>query len=885
MNILNRVTLKTMAKNRVRTVVTVIGIILSAAMMTAVTTSIASLQQFMVRLVRAETGDWHGAAYGCEASDVERIRTEKGVSALGVIRRVGYAPLETVEKQTKPYLFIGAIDEGTEDVLPIHITDGRLPENGQELILPKHLRTTGKIRHAIGDRLTLSPGGRLLDGVALGQQDLLQAGETLSAGVERTYTVVGFYKQPDFEHRNAAGYTALTRSTAADDVEPVDLYIQMKHPSAIHSLLQTQFSNVQTRTNNDLLRMTGSSRDASYNAVLRNMGAILIAIIVFGSISLIYNAFSISVNERTKQFGLLASIGATRAQLRRTVYAEAGTVALIGIPLGLLSGLVGIGLTLHFTGRLFSMFIAVGGTEALTLVISPEALAIAAVIALMTVFISAYLPARRALKMPAIEAIRQSADVAIRARQVKTSRLTYWLFGFEGMLASKNFKRNRKKYRATVLSLFLSVVLFISASSFCDYMRNGTEMVAEQPDYDIQLTFPVKSFDQQALNKISETLTAIPEITSSVHYIKVSYPRLNEVLTAPSDALSAEAAQFLRPDGADAVTLSMNVCYIEDAVYQAYVKQLGLNESRFTGGSAECIAVDDMSFYDTTIQKYRSVRIFDAKRVNAERETVRNMPGYTFIGRETENGEDLYLYESNGEARNVMKLHKGEAVISTSPLTIGAVTQDAPGFLANAAALILPLSAYQPKASADDPGQAVFCFHADDYRAAADAVWEAADEMNLPERKIQNAAENTAVMRALMTVVDVFSYGFIVLISLIALANVFNTISTNIALRRREFAMLRSIGMTHRGFRRMMNYECILYGLKGLIFGVPVACGVTYLIFRALSGGVVLHFYIPWYSIAIAVGSVFAVVFATMLYAMRKVSRGSTIEAIRCENI
>ena len=179
----------------------------------------------------------------------------------------------------------------------------------------------------------------------------------------------------------------------------------------------------------------------------------------------------------------------------------------------------------------------------------------------------------------------------------------------------------------------------------------------------------------------------------------------------------------------------------------------------------------------------------------------------------------------------------------------------------------------------------MFCFHADDYRAAADAVWEAADEMNLPERKIQNAAENTAVMRALMTVVDVFSYGFIVLISLIALANVFNTISTNIALRRREFAMLRSIGMTHRGFRRMMNYECILYGLKGLIFGVPVACGVTYLIFRALSGGVVLHFYIPWYSIAIAVGSVFAVVFATMLYAMRKVSRGSTIEAIRCENI
>lgn len=885
MNILNRVTLKTMAKNRVRTVVTVIGIILSAAMMTAVTTSIASLQQFMVRLVQAETGDWHGAAYGCEASDAEKIRAEKGVSAFGVIRNIGYVPLETVEKQMKPYLFVGAIDEGTEDILPIRITEGRLPENGQELILPKHLRTTGKIRHAIGDRLALSPGERLLDGITLGQQDLLQEGETLSAGAERTYTVVGFYEQPDFERRNAAGYTALTRSSAADDGETVDFYIRMKHPSGIHSLLEAKFSNVQTRTNNDLLRMTGSSRDASYNAVLRNMGVILIAIIVFGSISLIYNAFSISVNERTKQFGLLASIGATRRQLLRGVMAEAAVLSAIGIPLGLLSGLVGIGLTLHFTGQLFSMFIQNGGTEALTLVISPEALAIAAVIALMTVFVSAYLPARRALRMPAIEAIRQSADVAIRARQVKTSRLTYWLFGFEGMLASKNFKRNRKKYRATVLSLFLSVVLFISASSFCDYMRNGTEMVAEQPDYDIQLTFPVKSFDQQALNRISETLAAIPEITSSVHYVKVSYPCSSEVLTVPSDALSAEAAELLRPNGADAVTLSMNICYVEDTVYQDYIRQLGLNESRFTGSSPECIAADDMRFYDTTLQKYRSVRIFDAKRVNAAVETIRNMPGYTFTGRETENGEGWYVYKSSNEEQNEMKLRKGEAVISTSPLTIGAVTKEAPGFLANAPVLILPLSAYRSEETAEDTNQAVFCFRADDYRAAADALSEAADEMNLQEREIQNAAENTAVMRALMTVVDVFSYGFIVLISLIALANVFNTISTNIALRRREFAMLRSIGMTHGGFRRMMNYECILYGLKGLVFGVPVACGVTYLIFRALSGGVVLHFYIPWYSIAIAVGSVFAVVFATMLYAMRKISRGSTIEAIRCENI
>lgn len=139
--------------------------------------------------------------------------------------------------------------------------------------------------------------------------------------------------------------------------------------------------------------------------------------------------------------------------------------------------------------------------------------------------------------------------------------------------------------------------------------------------------------------------------------------------------------------------------------------------------------------------------------------------------------------------------------------------------------------------------------------------------------------------RALVTVVTVFAYGFIVLISLIALANVFNTISTNIQLRRREFAMLRSVGMTRKGFRKMMDFECILYGVKGLLYGVPTALAVTWLIYKSINEGIMMPYLFPWKSILISAVSVFAVVFATMLYGMHKLNRENTIDALKNENL
>lgn len=181
--------------------------------------------------------------------------------------------------------------------------------------------------------------------------------------------------------------------------------------------------------------------------------------------------------------------------------------------------------------------------------------------------------------------------------------------------------------------------------------------------------------------------------------------------------------------------------------------------------------------------------------------------------------------------------------------------------------------------------ETILYFRANDHKSVYNKMYSILEEKELPVLRLYDDVENGEAMRALVAVVNVFSYGFIILISLIALANVFNTISTNIALRRREFAMLKSIGMTQKGFNKMMNYECLLYGIKGLMYGIPVSFGVTYLIYRSISGGWETEFFVPWYSVVIAVGSVFLVVFATMIYSMRKIKRDNPIDALRNENI
>lgn len=884
MNIFQKVTLKNLKENKTRTLVTIIGIILSAAMFTAVTVSISSLRHFLISYTVYREGSWQGAVYDLSKEDVDALTSDEKISDTVSMQRLGYALLTDCENEDKPYLCVYGIGENFTDLMPVHLTEGRMPENSSEILLPNHLSANGGVEHQLGDTLSLDLGTRTsLDGYVLNNHTSYSSGEfddeeeQLTDLSSHTYTVVGFYERPAFEDFNAPGYTALTISDA-DDNGVYDVYFSLKNGAGISDYINTHSFSEGTSSwtmNYDLLRLYGYSGESSYNKVLTNLGIILIAIIVFGSISLIYNAFSISVSERTRQFGLLASIGATRQQLTGSVLFEALFLAIIGIPLGILCGVIGIGITFHFTGDMIADFLYSDTGVTLSLYPSVSALLIAVFISLVTILISAWIPAKRATKGSAIEAIRQNKDIAIRSKKVKTSKLTLKLFGFQGMLATKNYKRNRKKYRATVISLFLSIVLFISASSFCAYLTKSAGDVLG--DSGVDISYALSPEENYPVELLMEKLSAVEGVTSSSYS---SYFWLEGSVS--SSSLSKAYLDYQKQmeeyglsadnDGENTFT-NFYVNFIEDDAFKNYLKDNGLSEANyFDTEHPTAVMLDQMRIYDGYQQKYYTFSMISSvPDCNAVLRLSREIEGYVFL-----------------------------------PLNIGASVSEAPAnsnYSTEAITLYYPYSMIDYVFSdleegvgyRDLPGNGTkpvsqnvrvsFLFGCKDHTQAMTDMKQVLSDLNLPTDPLYDYAENAEQNRAMVMVLNIFSYGFIILISLIAAANVFNTISTNIILRKREFAMLKSMGLDSAGFQKMMNFECLLYGFKGLLYGLPVSILITWFIYRAISGGLVTDFFIPWYSIVIAVGSVFLVVFATMLYSMQKVKKENIMDTLKDENI
>ena len=492
MNVFHRYTRQALRKNRSRTWVTIVGIILSVALFTAVTEGAYSGVQYLVGAAEYTVGRFHGCYQNLTEQQASQLsRDEKEITEQSAWQLVGWGQVGA-DNAYKPYLRIMSMDPDLPDLLSIRLTQGRLPEKAGELLLPEHLWSNGSVRHALGDTMELELGHRTLGGEELTADDPYTQGETLTDTTPHTYTVVGFYQRLDMttEPFSCPGYTALT---CQEQGYQTDEFFRVAHPSRFYSYMEgnnEKYPGLGWFSNSDLLNYYGATTFFSVNRMIYSFAVILLLMISFGSVSLIYNSFSISVAERTRQFGILKSIGATRKQIRGSVLYEALVLCAVGIPLGLLVGCLGIGITLYCLRDSFGFLMGASGNALqMHFVLNGWALLAAAGIGLVTAIISAWIPAKRAVRVSPVEAIRQTKDVKLRGREVRTSRLTEKLFGFSGMLAAKNFKRNRKRYRSTVVGLFLSVTLFISASSFCAYLTDAVDQLGGDSTLGVQLYY------------------------------------------------------------------------------------------------------------------------------------------------------------------------------------------------------------------------------------------------------------------------------------------------------------------------------------------------------------------------------------------------------------
>ena len=904
MNILHTFTRRALKKNRMRTLVTIIGIVLSMALLTAVIEGAYSGLVYMRGVTTEDTGDWHAYFSGLDEATAESVKEQKFVKdVVTTWRLVGYEAQEP-EADRQP-VFVDAL-EGDAPLIASRIKEGRMPENEHELILSSIFydlsRETDLSAYEIGKTITLPIGNRTSpDGEPLSEYDTRWEGEYAANTEPVTYTIVGVYRSFD-PSVQGTGYRALTKGQGTGEAS---VFFTVKHPYFFKSVMNRQTVSQNWRKNASLMRLYGVFNDDIIVSVLYGFTAVLVVLVMFGSISLIYNAFSISVAERTRQFGILKSIGATKKQIRASVRYEALVLSLLGIPAGLIVGCAGIGITLWAIRDTISALMPNAETQ-MRLALHPIALLIAAVIALITVLISAAVPARRAARLQPIEAIRSTADIRTKAKEVKTSKLTEKLFGFEGAMGAKNFKRNKKGYRATVLSLFMSVVLFISASSFCAYLTDMVKTVAENSSVDVFANVPV-----YAAKDVMRQMRTHDGVTRSAYSFMLDsgvdgFHADRALLTDAYNAVPFHGYTFNN----EQLDVVLSVLYLEDDAFRALCRASGVDPEPYFAEDCPYGVLMNTDITEPVIDgnhmRYYRYDLFrdDALPASVETKEIQKRDGFVWeyeYDHETDVTKIAYYPESywhevmEGAAEThsyTLDRTRADAVLTFDEASVP-VTYSFDAFVqsdgfcipTDRASLIYPFSRL-PQEAFRSESQAQLYFQTTDHKALTEALLKLFSESefryNAYAGDVAAERENS---RMIVGVVNVFAYGFIILISLIAAANVFNTISTSIMLRRREFAMLKSIGMTEKGMRKMLSYECVIYGLRALLLGLPVSIGVTFLIHRIVAQELQRGFYMPWQSILIAVGSVFLVVFATMLYARRKLRKDNPIDALKNENL
>ncbi len=620
--------------------------------------------------------------------------------------------------------------------------------------------------------------------------------------------------------------------------------------------------------NERLLPWLGGSGRSTYVRFFLVVLATLIALIVCGSALLIYNSFAISIGERKKQFGMFASVGATSAQIRRMVLTEAGVIAAIGIPLGILGAIAGVGILLKLTQGIVSQLI-LDAEQGMPLVVSPLVIGLTVLFSAATILLSAWIPARRASRVSPIDAIRQSGEIQEgKPLNLRTSPLIRRAFGFEGELALKSLKRDRKKYLTTVFSLMISIILFVAFNALMLYTDTTQRMASKAMNWDLQIDL---DYRQSHANGFADLVSQLPEV-QRVSYIRCAH----EAYVPPRAVITDPAYQALQelnslkfenlPRAVEGGTYQfvLKVCAVGPAEFNHYAAQLGLDPEQYSDPSAPL----GILINHTTLRQGGKLYDFDLFNLKTgDTMSASKMSGYS-------------------------SPQTGDETPASLTWTVGAVTQETPlGFLgvtlvpvmivsdavfeglSNRMLQLGPINPGHMTLKSDDPDAAV---------EAIERLYKATAGGNISYYSMEEF-NKSQYLQTMMT--NLFFYGFLTLITLIGVTNIVNTLDTNIKLRRREIAMLKSVGLTPGGFRRMLRYESLFYGLTALLYGLPLGIALSVFIYYQFGGVSTFAFSLPWGAILACIAGILAIVFATMMVSGAMIRNDNIVDTIKEENL
>ncbi len=923
MNILSKVTWKAMWKNRTRTIVTIIGVILSAAMFMAVVTAAFSFWSWLRDTKTRDIGDYYLQIRGASQEEYQNILEDPAVSHVANLPILGYYEA-TPESSPIKYCPVAAVTESFLETMAVDQLFGRMPENSSEILIPmlvnNYRDAQGLPEYEIGDSITIP---------------VLSGEDSQSSAVEMTFTVVGIGNDKPYHAVSEHQQRFLLTAADENSPEPVNhsLFVLTHIPYSAMILYGRGYGS-NRGLNGDLLMLYGISASGYYdNTFLMIIGLTLVccAIIIAVTVSTVKNAFAISVSERTRQFGLLRSVGSTRKQLRRAVRFEALAVAAIGIPAGLVLGYGSIALIFWIfrdaLANLNSSFV-----QAMPALLSPVTILGAVLLCLGTLLLSVRKPARRAARVQPIEAIRQSGEYHTAPRQVQVGKLTSKLFGFSALLGRKYYKVSRRKYRATVVALSISLVLFVLSGHLSDTFLLAAATAGVE-DCDLEVTVTGEDAED-----FIEALRSHAGVTQSALSQQIQYAIYTHISAYDPDYLTLPYLAFLYdatsdPDS-DWKQDSIKVVYLEDEALEAYLRQVGLDPAPYFGEEPQALLVNrtiQQSYLDREDRRqnitYYGIPFADD--VQAIQAYAYPQPGPLVEGPQmyhttaAKDGTPLcVIYDVTMDNEGILGAIDGESTrryamvltetegtqqmafhlydpktgqiegkpAHTSPtfspmLQFGARLEEAPfGVGVNNvftdALAILPMSA----CPADEEAMYLLQLNTSDHEGVLSAVEQLREEYQVLSA-VDDYKTSQAIERALISLIRAFAAGFILVVSMVSAANVFSTISTNLVLRRRDYGMFRSMGMSHGALCQMMVYECLGCGFHSMLWSVPISIVLSHEFHKIVELTYAQSYQVPWGYIAAGGGCIFLVVFLSMLYAFAKIKKDNPIEAIRQENL
>lgn len=934
MNLMKTLTLKNLKLNRKRTIVTIVGIILATALLSALVTLVSSFQYSMIEYQKQKDGDFHVKFSNVKMSELSEFKNNRNIESTFETMGMGFAKLDGCKNEDKPYAYVMATDEAGFERGCFKLIEGRMAKNEDEIVIPRHLKTNGRIDIKVGDEITLDVGKRYdsnTEGVISENCAYEHEAETLTDTVTKHYKVVGIMERPGYgmEDYSAAGYTFVTysdelaaidngtKSEASEADTTLTVYSRytqkaLRNKDAVTADIIGVDEKLFEKANNSSVEMSSEESDrflkemenAKYdiymNGYLINyecvfpidgsfkalftVAAVVALIIILTSVYCIKNSFNISITEKIRQYGMLASVGATRRQIKSSVKTEAAMLGVIGIPVGTMSGILASLILVNVVNALSAGWLNV----ALSFHTSLPALILAVILSIATIYFSATGSARRAAKVTPLEAIRNTKEIKIKSAKLKTPAIIGRIWGIGGVISYKNIKRNNKKYRTTVTSIVICSVTFIVISYFMSVAFSMVGMSYASTDYNIGINMSCKKdIDIEKLTKLVSGIEGVDDYLVGAGYdFDVSKPKYTK-----------EYGEYCRQLYADSEDVSQMflITVLDDKSYDKYASDAGIKNA-----AAGAILVNKCTFdvYNENSSKYakKEMELYKYKAGDTIECGYNVYDDASSDDNAVEGGTESSTEDNSGYV-DEETINNG--VRKTVDVTIAGVTDKVPiGYKGYSNTLLFmnqkgfeSLWGDGKNGNEIKPGYAsysayVVAENADEYQDTFEKETEENPEYSQISFYVSNLDKEMRDEKSLFTLLGVFAYGLIVVIALIGITNIINTLSTGMELRSREFATLRSIGMTDKQFAGMVRLESVFISVKALVIGVPLGILISYLLCVMMNRMDDAIIYEPPYkAIILCIVVVIMLIYAIMKLSMTKLRHNNIIETIKNENL